>query len=629
MINKKNFLIIAILVLFNLVAFLWGEYHTLMPIFYIAGFIGISIISFWLGDKLETKDLFALAVSATLLSFVDEYAHTSVGTIAYFDQAIPSPLTVFGWSVFMISLVGITRLIVKFCSLQIEDNKKLRTLPVIVSLTLILAVTVLQDYLSIFNWVLVLVYLFLFAASFYYTYVHPLKWNLFLMITSLIFGLCMEYVGGLEGLWTFRFQDPISLLILFSWPLRIWAVNALCFAFNVDFSKNYEKNKINPAQELDAKKSIIVVADTHFGLKKKKQNCDPNAFSDFLDWVALLEQKGKDELNLGNWSVENEKMLIKPPEKMVFLGDILELWDTTQESVDACSRSIVQTLSKLTCEKIYVLGNHDHELVEISGKYPLGRSSINIVEGEYATCKGDKKLMFLHGHQFDKLFALPSWRIMPLFNKVATVFGKYTWFFVALFAIDIAMLVSLGFGGLADWITLLSLGAISIPFLAVRFGRDVWNSRKTTRYKPEEAEDRVEKWWNNISKTEDEVEANVISGHTHSMGFRSMDIGKNKLTLFNLPSWIKDHNEKSGISLENVFWHGFLYIDEETTEFFGWDTRKKRPFFIPKNLVQERQQSDLSIFETEQAYGELLQIDWPPELIDKWFRYNFPETGLV
>ena len=241
MINKKNLLIITVLVLINLVAFLWGEYHTLIPIFYIAGFIGISIISFLVGNTLETKDLAALAISATLLSFVDEYAHTSVGNLTYFDQAVPSPLTVFGWSVFMISLVGVTRFIVNIRSLQIEDNKKLRILPVIISLILVLAVTVLQDYLSIINWVLVLVYLFLFAASFYYTYGHPLKWNLFLMITSLILGFCMEYVGGLEGLWAFRFQDPISLLLLFSWPLRIWTVNALCLAFGVDFSKNFEK----------------------------------------------------------------------------------------------------------------------------------------------------------------------------------------------------------------------------------------------------------------------------------------------------------------------------------------------------------------------------------------------------
>jgi len=84
-----------------------------------------------------------------------------------------------------------------------------------------------------------------------------------------------------------------------------------------------------------------------------------------------------------------------------------------------------------------VLGNHDHELVEITGKYPLGRSSVNIVEDEYATSKGAKKLTFLHGHQFDKKFPIPSWRIMPLFNNVAMVLDKFTQFFVLLFAADI------------------------------------------------------------------------------------------------------------------------------------------------------------------------------------------------
>jgi len=629
MINKKNVVVIAVLVCINFAAFFWGGYYTLMPIFYLAGFIGISVISFVLGNKLETKDLIVLAVSATLLSFVDEYAHTSVGNLTYFDQAIPSPLTVFGWSLFMISIVCITKLIVNIPSLQIKDNSKLRTLPVILSLILVVAVIVLQNYSGVFNWLLVLVYLFLFAASFYYTYGHPVKWNLFLMIISLILGLSMEYVGGLEGLWAFRFQYPISFLILFSWPLRVWTVNAICFAFEVDFSKNYEKRKIDTAPELDAKKSVMVIADTHLGLKKKNQTCNPNAVSDFFDWVGSLEQKGNDVLNLGNWGAGQEKMVIKPPEKMVFLGDILELWDTTKESVDACSRSIVQTLSQLHCEKIYVLGNHDHELAEISGEYPLGRSSINIIEHEYATSKGDKKLLFLHGHQFDRLFTLPSWRIMPLFNKVATALGKYALLFFALLVVDIAMLFAFGSIGLTDWITLLSLGAISIPFLIVNVGRDVWNSFKTTKYKPEKAEDRVEKWWNDISKEEGEKETNVIYGHTHSIGFWSKDIGKDKLTLFNLPAWIKDFNEKSGLSLENIFRYGFLYIDEEAIEFIGWDTRKKRPFFIPQILVQERRQNDLILFETEEAYKDLLQIGWPPELIDKWFKYNFPKAGLA
>jgi hypothetical protein len=237
LINKNNFLIF-ILILINIIAFLAGEYHTLTPVLYIIGFFGISIINFWLSNKLETKDLFILAVSATIVSLADEYAHTSVGTLSYYDKAIPSPLTIFGWSLFMIFIVGISRLIIKTQSLQIKDNKKLRILPVIITLILILAVIMIQDYLSIFNWVLISLYLFLFATSFYYTYTHPLKWNLFLMITSLILGLTMEFLGGQEGLWTFRFQESISFLILFSWPLRIWAVNFLCQAFKIDFSKN-------------------------------------------------------------------------------------------------------------------------------------------------------------------------------------------------------------------------------------------------------------------------------------------------------------------------------------------------------------------------------------------------------
>lgn len=238
MINKKNLLVIAILVVVNLVAFVWGEYHTLMPLFYIAGFTGITIISFWAGNKFETKDLIVLAMSATVLSFVDEYAHVSAGTLTYFDQAVPSPLTVFGWSVFMISLIGITKLLMNIGWLQIGDDKRFRTSPVIISLVLVLAVIVLQDLWSLFNWTLILIYIFLFAASFYYTQTQTLKWNLFLMLTSLVLGLSMEYVGGMEGLWTFRFQAPISLLILFSWPLRIWAINAICLALKADFTKN-------------------------------------------------------------------------------------------------------------------------------------------------------------------------------------------------------------------------------------------------------------------------------------------------------------------------------------------------------------------------------------------------------
>ena len=72
----------------------------------------------------------------------------------------------------------------------------------------------------------------------------------------------------------------------------------------------------------EAKKSIIVVADTHFGLKKETQVCDPKAFSDFLKWIKHLEGDGeKQTIARGIWGFGQEKKLaFESPEKIVFLA---------------------------------------------------------------------------------------------------------------------------------------------------------------------------------------------------------------------------------------------------------------------------------------------------------------------
>jgi hypothetical protein len=149
----------------------------------------------------------------------------------------------------MIFLVGASRLIVNMPWLKIENHRKLRTVPVVVTILLVLAVIVIQDFLSIFDWVTVLLYLLLFVTSFYYTANHSLTWNLLLMMMSLAFGFGMEFLGRMEGLWVFRFQNPVSPLILFSWPLRVWAVNALCYIGKVDFCNHSRKSPVGDMHE--------------------------------------------------------------------------------------------------------------------------------------------------------------------------------------------------------------------------------------------------------------------------------------------------------------------------------------------------------------------------------------------
>lgn len=223
----------------NLAFFFLGGYYTLMPILFLAGLVGASIFDAWAVIGMETKHLVSFVAMATFVATMDEYAHTSSWTLTYFDKATPSPLTVFGWSLFMILILIIARLVMKIHLIDIQDKRMLRVLPVIVSLILISTMVVLQGYVSVFNWLLVLAYAMLGLASLYYTYKHSLKWNLSLMISSLAFGSYMEFTGALEGLWTFRFMEPVSLFIVFSWPLRTWAVNALCLLLNVDLAKNH------------------------------------------------------------------------------------------------------------------------------------------------------------------------------------------------------------------------------------------------------------------------------------------------------------------------------------------------------------------------------------------------------
>ena len=52
----------------------------------------------------------------------------------------------------------------------------------------------------------------------------------------------------------------------------------------------------------------------------------------------------------------------------------------------------------------------------------------------------------------------------------------------------------------------------------------------------------------------------------------------------------------------------------------SWDTRKKKPFLIPKDIIIERRQSAFAL-ELYEVDEKLQEIGWPQELIDKWMEY--------
>ncbi|MCM1565344.1 MAG: hypothetical protein NC238_05245 [Dehalobacter sp.] len=91
--------------------------------------------------------------------------------------------------------------------------------------------------------------------------------------------------------------------------------------------------------------SVIAVSDVHLGSKKSNHK----EFSKFLDWLVALEKEGGKTVK----SCRKE-ILLKPPEKLILLGGILELWSPEDEDIKYTVQRSIEPFGKLAslkCEK--------------------------------------------------------------------------------------------------------------------------------------------------------------------------------------------------------------------------------------------------------------------------------------
>jgi UDP-2,3-diacylglucosamine pyrophosphatase LpxH len=364
--------------------------------------------------------------------------------------------------------------------------------------------------------------------------------------------------------------------------------------------------------------SIIAVADTHLGLKedttfkifKNTMSCQPVILASFLRWVKELEEKDK-FVTVEGPSNEIVKRRLTKPEKLIFLGDVLELWDASNKRVSTCLSSIIQVLSSLRCSKICLIGNHDYSNREIVGEYQLGNSIMEILPDTYpvqsrlsrqviALRKGKENYIFTHGHLFDWTFRNLGRvaMIMSYIRDGAEAFGWFSWIlFICLLTIP-ALMSILGFGTSAVYSTLLILGLLSSPRIITSIARPLWNKMHKPKYDRKRALKGFMNWWRRFSegKITENGRLNVVYGHTHlldllhytkalgivprsrALGILRKSFAKKDMLLINLPAWVRDSSEEGKQVCQNVF----LYIDESGFEFFGWDDKKGEPYHIPE-----------------------------------------------
>lgn len=239
---------------------------------------------------------------------------------------------------------------------------------------------------------------------------------------------------------------------------------------------------------MSSAENIGVVSDIHLGFS----NAQVDAFSAFLDLPETRKLK-----------------------KLILLGDILDFWVADDKTIFENVHHILWKIERLNCEKILVIGNHDYILSGYIGKYI---PDLQIIESY--TCEvGNKTYLFIHGHQFDRIFKL----FRPLY---------------------IAGLLSV-LPDIQRWITKKAVN--------YSFTRWIWDKLLkylSDRPKYKTFEEMVkERYYRFVKIPSDATADALIYGHTHVPQLTEKEVEGRTYIWGNTGSWVKESEEVYNTSI--------------------------------------------------------------------------------
>ena len=392
------------------------------------------------------------------------------------------------------------------------------------------------------------------------------------------------------------------------------------------------------SDQLTPGKSIIVVSDLHLGLSHGDEVS--KEFLLFLNFIADLRPKG-DVVSPPTVEVEGKHRELFAPEKIILLGDIIDLWSPRKNNrafVLSDSYPVIRKLLTLPCEKIYVTGNHDNEINEVAGIVPDEKCpEITIVDRHYPEGigpAGQKKYpgfragkhnyYFLHGQQFDILFICatflrdyPGW--VANNHEVFKENPGLKWAFRGIFIITFLYLVANYFGvsvpeGYNTLLHILFGISLMIFFFSLNTAwfRAGWDfMAQKTKAKDQPIRSIVELGFWKIKEGEKITADVVVFGHTHladdSFGLYSSRYGKR---FINSGSWGHGKQDR----------YTFIYIDEDGPLLFRW-VRKNNTSGYPE-FFGRTSTGDPTALKTQILSIRRILID-----IRTWFRQNLSKGG--
>jgi len=320
--------------------------------------------------------------------------------------------------------------------------------------------------------------------------------------------------------------------------------------------------------ELSKSSNVLILSDLHLGLDRKEIK------SNFIELVKMIKYI-------------NEYM---KPDLIILLGDILELWQAKVYKVLETAYAFFRELFLLNKPVIYISGNHDRIISSFQLKGVEGQKPFYLVSNYLLIYKNGKKILALHGHQFDRIFTvtLGLWKIESFIYAISesliSLPGLSEWF-ISLLALSIAALIiifSLAFNiSLILKISLL-IGSLllSAPFLVLvwrHIQSELWYilaiplsinlPLRKTKHRELRAMIKTKGFTKFLEKARNDIGKIdcLVFGHTHSPGIVRLE--KEDLTVVNCGSWVSEVNK------DDASVNTFVWISENKIKLFRWKNK--------------------------------------------------------
>jgi len=241
--RRINLSAALIVVLVSLAGFYYAGYLWWSLLFEFSYLIAIGL-SILVALRMKTRPLLTMIVVTAAVAFLVEKTLISSDVLAYGGaNTLPIPFTVTGWTVMMISILGLSDLSRKWL-IDLGMFRKLhkwRVVPIVLASLLFAAFYVWEGYFEIAGTSLALMYLGMMVLGLLYSSRCSIEWNCSLVIVSLVLGGYMELAGSLAGFWHYHYGETLAIFITLAWILNSWAVHGIVFLTGVNLSDSMVK----------------------------------------------------------------------------------------------------------------------------------------------------------------------------------------------------------------------------------------------------------------------------------------------------------------------------------------------------------------------------------------------------